>query len=194
MINTNHDIFWSNLVQKEYSEKLDEILDDINIFLKTTLILLKNNEKDFSSYHIFEEQILKKTERCDLDTIKKQKILEYFWGEYVVYEGISEIIYLKFRNFNRNFKKMYLKRDESLNKRLILHDCGLNNYLKYLDYAIQLKSWGIHSPDCKIITDAHDCGLEHDGLIFVTADEKMIEKIAVHDTTFLKIMEFKSCT
>ena len=75
-----------------------------------------------------------------------------------------------------------------------LHDCGLDNYMKYLDYAMQLKEWGIHPPDCKIITDAHDLGLHHDNLIFVTADVKLLEKIAGHDTSFLKIIKFQSCT
>lgn len=193
-ISSNSNIFWSNLVQDEYTAKLDDILDDINIFLKITLNILKSNAKDFSSYYIFEKDILKKTKICNLDDIKKRKILEYFWSNCVGHEGISEIIYLKFRNFNRNFKKMYLKRDRDLNNHLILHNCGLNNYLKYLDHAKQLYKWGVHSPDCKIIADAHDCGLKHGNLIFITADAKMLEKIVCHDTSFLEIMEFQSCT
>ena len=89
---------------------------------------------------------------------------------------------------------MYFKRDKKLNEILILHDYGLDNYLKYPDCASQLKEWGVHSPDCKIIADAHDCGLVHDNLIFVSNDTRMLELIANHDTSFLKIIEFASCT
>lgn len=193
-ITNNRNIFWSNLVQKEYTEKLDEIIDDIDIFLKLTEKILKKNNKDFSSYYIFENYILKRTKRCNLDKNKKQKILKHFWVKYNIIEGISEHIYLNFKSFNENFKKMYFKRDKKLNHILILHDCGLDNYLKYLEYTMKLKEWGIHSPDCKIIADAHDCGLAHDDLIFISNDEKMLEIIANHDTSFLKIVEFTYCT
>ena len=193
-ITNNRNIFWSNLVQKEYTEKLDEIIDDIDIFLKLTEKILKRNTKDFSSYYIFENYIIKRTKRCNLDKNKKQKILKHFWVKYDIIEGISEHIYLNFKSFNENFKKMYFKRDKKLNHLLILHDCGLDNYLKYLEYTMQLKEWGIHSPDCKIIADAHDCGIAHDDLIFISNDEKMLEIIANHDTSFLKIVEFTSCT
>ena len=81
-----------------------------------------------------------------------------------------------------------------MNNILILHDCGSDNYLKYFDCAKKLFEWGVHSPDCKIIADAHDCGLAHENLIFVSNDEGILEKIVNNDTSFLKIIEFKSCT
>lgn len=193
-IKDNSNMYWSNLVKNEYTTKLDDILDDIDIFLKITLNILKNNQNDFPSYYIFEEHVLKKTKTCKLDDFKKRKILEHFWNNSIDQEGISEIIYLKFRNFNRNFEKMYLKRDKTLNDILILHNCGLNNYLKYLNYATKLHKWGVHSPDCKILTDAHDCALKHGNLIFVTTDEEMLEKIYDKDTSFLNILKFQSCT
>lgn len=83
--------------------------------------------------------------------------------------------------------------DKKLKNIIILHDCGLDNYLKYLDYANKLFEWRIHSPDCKIVTDAHDCGLKHDNLIFVSTDEEMINNISRHDHSFLSIIEFRSC-
>ena len=64
------------------------------------------------------------------------------------------------------FEKPYLIRDKKLKKILIIHDCQ-DSYLKYDSYAKQLYEWGVHSPDCKIITDAHDCGFEQKNLIFV---------------------------
>ena len=191
---TSEDIFWSNLVKKEYSSKLNNIENSIDFFLKRTKLILKNNEKDFVNYYDFEKFILKRTKICDLDKFKKQKILENFWNKYELYEGVSEIIKTKFNNFIREFEKVYSKRDYNLNSTLKFHNCGTDNYLNYLDHAKQLWKWGVHSPDCKIITDAHDCGRIHDDLIFVSNDEKMIEKIVNQDTTFLKIMEFRSCT
>lgn len=154
---------------------------------------MKNNDKDFVSYYIFEKYILERTNRCILEHSKKQKILEHFWIKYNILEGISESTYLKFKNYNKNFKKMYFKRDKTLNKNLILHNCGTKNFKRYLKYANQLRNWGIHSPDYKIITDAHDCGIKHGNLIFVSTDYKMINTILEHDHSFLTIVEFKSC-
>ena len=187
------EIFWSNLVEMEYNRKLDDILDDIDIFLKLTENILINNQKNFLNYFDYEEHILKMTKRSKLDLNKKHKILEHFWKEYSIIEGIANTVYLKFKNHNKNFKKLYYMRDKKLNNILILHNCGLNNYLNYVDYAKKLYEWGVHKPDCKIITDAHDCGKTHSDLIFVSADGKMIEKLIKHDTSFLNITEFKSC-
>ena len=191
---TSEDIFWSNLVKEEYSFKLNDIEDSIDFFLKRTKLILKNNEQDFVNYYEFEKFILKRTKNCDLDKFKKQKILENFWNKYNFSDGISEIILSKFNEFTREFEKIYSKRDDNLNSTLKLHNCGLKNYLKYYGYAEKLYKWGVHKPDCKIITDAHDCGLAHDEMVFVSNDAEMIEKIANHDTSFLKIIEFKTCT
>lgn len=190
---TEDNIFWSNLVKDEYERKLNSIFDDIDIFLKSTEKILKNNEKDFLNQENFENYILNETKRCKLDKIKKQKILEHYWNKYSFIDGIANVIYSKFRNFNKNFKKMYFMRDKKINKILILHDCGLNNYLKYLNYATKLLEWGVHNPDCKIIVDAHNCGKEQDDLIFVSTDDKLIDIIHEHDTSFLNIIEFRSC-
>ncbi|WP_292888930.1 hypothetical protein [Methanobrevibacter sp. UBA212] len=190
---TSEDIFWSNLV-KEYSSKLNNIENSIDFFLQRTKLILKNNQKDFVNYYDFEKLILKETKICNLDKFKKQKILENFWNKYDFDEGISEIISTKFNDFTREFEKMYSKRDYKLNSTLKFHDCGIDNYLNYLDHAKKLYTWGVHKQDCKIIADAHDCGLTHNDLIFVSNDSKMLEKIIIHDTSFLNIIEFKSFT
>ena len=52
--------------------------------------------------------------------------------------------------------------------------------------AKQLFDWGIHPPDCKILVDAHDCGLEHGNLTFISNDEKLLEIINNHEPSFLK--------
>ena len=184
-------IFWSNLVEKEYNEKLDDIFDDIDIFLKLTENILRNNQKNFLNYFDFEEHILKMTKRSKLDLNKKHKILEHFWKEYFIIEGIANSVYLKFKSHNKNFKKLYYMRDKKLNNILILHNCGLNNYLNYVDFAEKLYEWGVHKPDCKIVIDAHDCGKIHPNLIFASADKKMIDLILEHNTDFLNISEFR---
>ncbi len=144
------------------------------------------------NYFDFENFLIEKTKTCPLDNIKKQKILEQFWNNYDFIDGISEAIYLRFVEFSHEFERLYLIRDENLKEILILHNCGLDNYLRYINYAKKLYNWGVHSSDCKIITDAHDCGLKHD-VTFVSADSKMINRILEHDTSFLSIVEFKSC-
>lgn len=68
----------------------------------------------------------------------------------------------------------------------------MDNYLKYYKYALELYDNGIHKPDCKIVVDAHDCGLIHDDLTFVSNDNIMLEAISSMDTSKLHIVEFKS--
>lgn len=189
--NNANSLFWSNLVQQEYSNKFDDVLDDINHYLDSIESILENNQQDFSSYHDFEKFIIKKTQHTNLDGFKKRKILENFWINNIDY-GISERIYLNFLGYKMTFNRIYFKRDEKLYQIVNLHDCGLNNYLKYLDYANKIHDWGIHVPDCKIIVDAHDCALENWNLKFVSYDEKMIKRLKEKDTSFLKIHEFVS--
>lgn len=194
ILKNQNKIFWSNLVQEEYSNKLSYITHDVERFLKRTTLILKKNEKAFVNYGEFEEIILEETKHVNLDEFKKRKILENFWNNYnFTYEN-PKTFYNIFKEYYSDFQKIYFDRDNELSHLLILHDCGLKNYLKYLNYANQLFEWGIHKPDCKIITDAHDCGLAHENLIFISNDEKMLNIISNHDTSFLKIMEFRSCT
>ena len=189
---TEEDIFWSNLVKKEYTEKLGEIIYLIETFLKRVALILKNNKNGFTNYNEFENLIISKTKDISLDKTKKIKILENFWDKFDFHYEVPETIYKKFNQYYTGFQNVYFVRDNNLESLMKLHDCGLDNYLKYLDYAKQLYEWGVHSPDCKIITDAHDCGLKHD-VSFVSADSKMINMVLEHDTSFLSIIEFKSC-
>ena len=50
---------------------------------------------------------------------------------------------------------------------------------------------GIHSPDCKVIVDAHDCGLKYEDLVFVSNDVKMIEILSNMDTSHRKSLNSK---
>lgn len=188
----NGDIYWSNFVQKEYNTKLKNITQCISLFLEKSNHLLKNNTRDFVNYKEFENFILKQTKNFELDNNKKIKILEAFWNKYNFSEGISTTVQMKFNDFIRDFEKIYFKRDVQLNNMMKLHDCNIDNYLKYYDYALKLYKNGIHSPDCKIIMDAHDCGLIHGNITFVSNDHKMIEIISKIDTSHLEIVEFKS--
>lgn len=130
---------------------------------------------------------------CDLDKYKKIRILEKFWYKYDFIAENPDEVYLKFTEFIDEFNKLYATRDKMLNSHLKLHNCGLNNYLRYWNYAKKLYSWGVHKPDCKIVTDAHDCGKTNSDLIFVSTDCEMIEKIHEHDPGFLNIIEFRCC-
>ena len=193
ILDDENTIFWSTLVRKEYSNKLSDIIFDVESFLKRTNLILKNNERSFVNFYEFEKFILSRTKHLCLDEFKKRKILENFWNDNdFLYEN-PENIHTNFKKYYDGFQKIYFQRDKKLNSLLILHDCGLNNYLRYLDYAKTVHKWGVHSPDCKIIVDAHDCGKTHDDLIFVSTDNEMIGKILEHNTGFLNIIEFKSC-
>ncbi len=188
----SYTIYWSNLVEEEYGIKLGSIIDDIEIFSNEVKEILKNNEKDFSSYSEFEKFLLKRTKGCNLDKDKKIKLIEDFWIKNNIIEGISEDICIKFDAFRKDLQNIFYERDMDLKDILILHDCGVDNYLRYYKYAVELNDNGIHKPDCKIVVDAHDCGLIHDNLIFMSNDNKLLEPISKIDTSHLAIIEFKS--
>lgn len=131
-------LFWSNLVKKEYCKKFEHIIDNISIFLETTEDALTCNEKDFVNYYEFEKFVLRRTEKCNLDLYKRQQILEHFWEKYKFNTIVAEILSLKFSIFVKDFEKLYYARYTNLNQIMHLHDCGLDNFERYLDYAIQL--------------------------------------------------------
>ncbi len=191
--NISEIIYWSNLVKKEYETVLNSIIDDSEIFLDYICKTLKENEKDFLNFFEFEEYLKKCTIACKLDEIKKTKILEKFWMECNITEGLSYKLPEEFIMFSENLNMIYFKRDMKLKTNLVLHDCGLDNYRKYYDYAVELYHKGIHQPDCKIIVDAHDCGLTNNNLIFVSNDRKMVENISKIDASYLHIVEFRTC-
>jgi hypothetical protein len=119
-------------------------------------------------------------------------ILENFWNKFNLSYEVPSVIYEKFRNYYDGFEKIYFARDDYLNRTIHFHDCGMDNYKRYLNYAEYLGFYGIHNPDCKIITDAHDCGLKHDNLKFVSNDKEMIREINSLKISFPVIIEFKS--
>ena len=185
-------IYWSNLVEEEYDEPLEDITSDLIYWLNYITEILKNNENDFDSYYNFEKYILIKTKSINIDDTKKRKILEKFWQKNNFNYGISTIIYSNFLKYSHDFKKIYSMRMEKLKKMLILHDCGLDNYQNYYKYATALNNASIHNPDYKIIVDAHDCGLKHGYLTFITKDGKMLDALSKINTFHLAIIEFKS--
>lgn len=172
-INDNSSIFWSTFVKEEYQDTLDDIIDDMGDFLDKTTYLLEKNQSDFTNFSDFENFVLKNTRKCELDRHKKQKILEEFWHTNQFTYAISKVISIKFNEFIGTFQKPYAERDTKLKGHLTLHDCGLDNYKKYLNYAEYLRSHEIHKPDYKIITDAHDCGLKHGNLTFILSSERI---------------------
>ncbi len=52
-------IFWSNLVQQEYKKTLNDIIDDMNVFLSYCKSSLETNQHDFINYFDFENFLLK---------------------------------------------------------------------------------------------------------------------------------------
>ena len=185
-------IFWSNLVKKEYEDKLQDIINSVEFFIKKVKYLLKNNQRTFRNYNDFERFILSNTRQITLNNFKKITILENFWNKFNLSYEVPSVIYEKFRNYYDGFEKIYFARDDYLNRTIHFHDCGMDNYKRYLNYAEYLGFYGIHNPDCKIITDAHDCGLKHDNLKFVSNDKEMIREINSLKISFPVIIEFKS--
>ncbi len=59
-------IFWSTLTQMECCMKLDEIIDDVDFFLKYTENILKDTQNDFINYASFEKYVISKTKECHL--------------------------------------------------------------------------------------------------------------------------------
>lgn len=111
-IDNNKNIYWSNLVKEEYEDKLEDIENASDFFLKRVKLILKNHYREFINYDDFEKYILRKTKMCSLSKHKKQKILEKFWYKYDFVDEIPEIIYLRFTEFTDEFNKVYAKRDK----------------------------------------------------------------------------------
>jgi hypothetical protein len=141
--------YWSTLVHNEYENTLKDIVKQEETFLNRSNYFLKNNEKDFLNYTAFEKYVLQKTKECGLDNTKKIKILKEFWKKYEFTEGISTTVCVKFKNFSDEFEKIYHQRNKELKKMMTLHDCGVDNYLKYHKYAVELNNGGIHNPIVK---------------------------------------------
>lgn len=140
LFNEDTCLFWSNFVKDEYNLKLNDIIDEIDLFFNSTKDILKYNHKDFINYFDFENFIIMKTAECSLDRFKKVKILMHFWNKYFTNDGISGMVYEKFKVFCDEFEGVYFHRDKKLNKLMTLHDCGLDNYKKYWNYALKLYS------------------------------------------------------
>lgn len=128
-----------------------------------------------------------------MDIIKKTKLLEKFWEKNNFIDVISEELYIKFNQFSRDIRNVYYSRELVLENILFLHDCGLDNYLRYKNCATWLCNGGVHKSDCKVVLDAHDCGLIHDDLSFVSNDDELLELISKLGTSHLEIVEFRSC-
>lgn len=72
-------IFWSNLVKKEYEDKLQDIINSVEFFIKKVKYLLKNNQRTFRNYNDFERFILSNTRQITLNNFKNnhfRKLLE----------------------------------------------------------------------------------------------------------------------
>lgn len=95
-VENNENIYWSNLVQNEYGNKLSDIENTTDFFLKRVKLILKNTSKEFINQDDFEKYILKKTKMCTLDRFKKQKILINFWNKYDFSNETPKVIYSKF--------------------------------------------------------------------------------------------------
>ena len=191
--NLDKDIYWSNLVKEEYLEKSIYIALLIRDFLQKIQYILENSNKRFINIYEFEDFIMKKTEDCKLDRSKKRNILQHFCDSYNInFMDVNQLC-SKFESFSDIFFRFYLDLDEDLKNRILLHNCGLDNYLKYIDYAKRLYDMGVHSPDCKILVDAYDLSLISSQLTFVSFDEKLMNILLKGDVSFLNVIEFKSC-
>lgn len=81
----NHEtdsIFWSTLVKKEYRQTLNDIIDEVKIFLEYCKSILKRNSKDFINHFEFENFILKKNKRMYIRQYEKTKNFRKFLEKY----------------------------------------------------------------------------------------------------------------
>lgn len=185
----NNNFYWSNNVKKEFNEKFKNITRGVFEFLGKISVLLAMNKKSFVNYYSFENFILNKTKNCNIDKTKKIKIIEFFWeNKKIILSDFPIEIQLKFDSFILSYKFDYDSLKKELESIMNLHDCGLENYLKYSLIHEKLKDLKIHYPDDIILLDAHDLGLSSN-VCFNTLDKELHVKIK--NSNILKINEFK---
>ena len=120
---------------------------------------------------------------------KKRKILNFIWNNKNLNSSYSQEILDDYVNL---YNILFLKRDLKLSNIIKTHPCEEDNFKKYYKSLKYLHDNGIHSPDCKIIGDAHDLALSTKPLTFVSCDYKMLDAITNLELTFTEIYEFKS--
>ena len=105
----------------------------------------------------------------------------------IIYSDFPENIQIKFDSFLLKYTKNHASRKKELEKIVKLHDCGLDNYLKYRILLKLLTEKGLHTSDIKIIIDAHDLGLTSE-VSFNTTDREFYNLIK--SSNCLKIKEY----
>lgn len=184
--------YWSENVLNEFNRKFNDIFNEIETYLDEILELLTINPGNFINQYEFEEYILTQTKEADLDNFKKMKIIQFFWEKSMINfdDTPMELLY-KFNLFLINYTNNFDSKKKELEKIVNLHRCGLKNFLKYTHYLYLLKEkYRVHSPDYKIVLDAHEFG-QKNKVNFVTTDEKLHDKII--NIEFLNIKKFTLC-
>ena len=190
--NKYNDIYWSNIVENEYTNKINKINNDTIDFLQKVEKIIKNENIMFFNNIDFENRIIQKTKNCKLDQIKKRKLLFYIWDFNQNNFAYSNKLLKHFNDFISSYNLNYINMDNNLRNKTKLHNCGFDNYKKYINYLKLFSDNGVHVPDCKIIGDAHDLALNVKPLTFISCDENMLNNLNNLDLTFIEIYEFKS--
>lgn len=183
----NDDIlYYSHCVDKEFNKKYDSILKEQKNFLYSLRDEL--NESSAQKLSLKDLKIKSKIPilRRDFEENKKDKIVEVLWklsqskheyddelGDNVC--AVKELV-LVINKFIRGFERKLIERRNTFEREVI---CYPKRDEKYMDLNEKLLfEVDVHYPDNCIILDAHDLSLnENIKMEFITADEKMIDKV-----------------
>lgn len=178
-------IFWSELVKKEFNKVFISKKDVLVNFYKKLLKDLKQGNILNITLHDLQKYVKQGNySKKDFNQIKGS--LSYFWDRYVD-ESFPSVYSLE-NAINlclRDLKIMVYTRKAELENDLKL---TCQRHEKYSNLNNKLRRNGVHPPDNEIILDAHDYNLKiSDDLDFVTFDKKCCVGAKLSDFSFHEV-------
>lgn len=176
-------LYWSPIVKEEAEKKLENIYLYLNLFIDELEEIIFSYADDMLSLTKF-NKIMSSIDNKFVDLKKRNRVSKRIWEEFPNQDCIFKQDLLKgIRNYKREMKFNFFYRRKVMSSNLFLHNPNKKIY------RLTSKLIGIHSPDNKIILDAHDLAIKsNDAVHFVSADRKLCD--VASNFNFLKIKEF----
>lgn len=160
-------LYWSDTVKKEFNNKFKEISNELYGFVSEIEDALYENPLDDFTLNQF-QKVLFNIHINGIDNKKKSRVLKKIWEEITQYEEyLSKLDLLnEVRTYKMDMKQVFFSRKKSFSDKVILHK-SINSYSELYN-----KLNNIHSPDNKIVLDAHDLAvIEEESVYFISSDK-----------------------
>lgn len=181
----NHEkLYWSVIVKKEFDKKFTEFSDIFYSYISKIELKLSDYSDELITLNNF-NKILLNISVSGMGYKKRNRILKRIWESITQNEEcISKSSLLnEIKKYKMSMRSTYFSRRKHIINKLHLFNSDS------LVYSLIDKLEGIHSPDNKIILDAHYlASICDEEIYFVSADGKLCKKARSFD--FLEIAKF----